>query len=91
MITKKTREGIGKKSSFLLSTLAEGNKNIFSINAEDLDFTVRRAFKKEALFAAERVNSAQNYWKQGLAHQISGLPDFKEVIKECKELVYKRL
>lgn len=76
---------------------------LLKLHHEKIDFTLLQEvlakkcrlkgieFKKEALFAVERVNSAQNYWKQGLAHQIRGLPDFKDVIKECKELVYKRL
>ncbi len=48
-------------------------------------------FRKELLFSKDRINSTNEYWKKGLAHQIDALPDFNEVVLECKDLVNKFL
>lgn len=44
-------------------------------------------FEKEQLFRPERIQLAQEYWDTSLAHQIRDLPDFKIVIKECKNFM----
>lgn len=57
MITKKTRKGLGKRSSFLLSTLAESNKNIFSIN------DAVKVLKEKRTAAAKLLHDmAENKW-----------------------------
>lgn len=48
-------------------------------------------FKKDHLFISSRIKPAEGYWKSALAHQITDLPDFKIVVKECKDLVDKLL
>lgn len=49
--------------------------------AKKLDFSIDR------LFSPDNIQSAQEHWKKSLAHQISDLPDFKTVVRDCRALL----
>ncbi len=48
-------------------------------------------FDKNNLFTPDKIHPAKQYWGKSLTHQIDNLPDFKTVVRECKELMHSFL